>query len=339
MDMDRKDLALKMRKKLGDWVKVLQLLKTSPGARTVTDSEQIILEQELAQPNSGAGTDVHMEEAFNEIGEYYAERQNWSLAVKYYSAGRNLQKQMECYYVLEDYESLVKVLEQLPENAELLPRLAQMFESIGMCKEACDAYLKSQNVKGAVDCCVRLNQWDEGIRLAKQYNINTVDNLLAKQANIFLDQNKVFNAIELYRKARHYLDAARLMFEVADREAKQRSTPLLIKKIYILSGLLVEQYRDLVKAGGILPSKVKVAQREQASKALDGILSEESTIAISDSKILDNAWRGAEAYHFMMLCQRQLRAGAIESAFKTSMALMEFEDILNPKHVYSIIGK
>ncbi len=213
-----------------------------------------------------------------------------------------------------------------------------MFESIGMCKEACDAYLKSQNVKGAVDCCIRLNQWDEGIRLAKQYNINTVDNLLAKQANIFLEQNKIFNAIELYRKARHYLDAARLMFEVADKEAKQNSSPLLTKKAYVLSGLLVEQYRDLVKAGGILPSKVKVAQREQASKALDGILSEESTIAISDSKILDNAWRGAEAYHFMMLCQRQLRDGAIESAFKTSMALMEFEDILNPKHVYSIIG-
>lgn len=37
-----------------------------------------------------------------------------------------------------------------------------MFESVGMCKEACEAYLKSQNVKSAVDCCVKLNQWDEG---------------------------------------------------------------------------------------------------------------------------------------------------------------------------------
>ena len=91
-----------------------------------------------------------------------------------------------------------------------------MFESIGMCKEACDAYLKSQNVKGAVDVCVRLNQWDEGIRLAKQHNISQVDTLLAKQANLFMEQNKVFNAIELYRKARNYLDAARLMFEVSN---------------------------------------------------------------------------------------------------------------------------
>ena len=193
-------------------------------------------------------------------------------------------------------------------------------------------------MKAAVDTCVKLNQWDEGIRLAKQYNISQVDVLLAKQANSFLEQNKVFNAIELYRKARHYLDAARLMFEVADKEAKQRNAPLLIKKMYILAGLLVEQYRDLIKAGGILPSKLKVAQRDQASKALDGLLSEESQIAIKDSKILDQAWRGAEAYHFSMLCERQLRDGKIDAAFKTSMALMEYEDILNPKHIYSLIG-
>jgi WD repeat-containing protein 35 len=217
--------------------------------------------------------------------------------------------------------------------------MALMFESVGMCKEACEAYLKSQNVKAAVDVCVKLNQWDEGVRLAKQYNIGQVDTLLARKAQDFIDQNKVFNAIELYRKARHYLDAARHMFEISDKEAKaRRNSPLIIKKMYVLAGLLVEQYRDLMKTGGIIPSKAKLAQRDQASKALDGILSEEAHIAIKDSKIIDNAWRPAEAYHFKMLCERQLRDGKIDSAFKTSMALMEYEDILEPKHIYSLIG-
>lgn len=182
------------------------------------------------------------------------------------------------------------------------------------------------------------------MRLAKQYNIGQVDAMLARQATQFLSQNKIFDAIELYRKARHYLDAARLMFDVADREAKKRTNPLLIKKMYVLSGLLVEQYRDLVKAGGILPSKSGIGklsmstQRDQASRDLDGILTEESQIAIRDSRIIDNAWRGAEAYHFSMLCERQLRESKIDAAFKTSMALMDYEDILNPKHIYSLIG-
>jgi WD repeat-containing protein 35 len=75
-------------------------------------------------------------------------------------------------------------------------------------------FVKAQNVKAAVDVCVKLNQWDEGIRLAKQHNLAYVDQLLAKQASNFLEQNKIFNAIELYRKAKHYLDAARLMHSV-----------------------------------------------------------------------------------------------------------------------------
>lgn len=90
-----------------------------------------------------------------------------------------------------------------------------MFESVGMCSQACQSYLKANNVKLAVDTCIRLNQWDEGVKLAKQYNIGQVDQLLAKQANTLLQQNKTFNAIELYRKARHYLEAAKLMMGVS----------------------------------------------------------------------------------------------------------------------------
>lgn len=106
--------------------------------------------------------------------------------------------------------------------------------------------------------------------------------------------------------------------------------------MYVLAGLLVEQYRDLMKSGGIV-SKNK-SQEQNASKALDGILNEEATIAIKDSKILDNCWHGAEAYHFLMLCERQLREGRIDAAFKTSMALMNYEDILKSKNIYSLIA-
>jgi len=37
---------------------------------------------------------------------------------------------------------------------------------------------------------------------------------------------------------------------MADKEARQRNSPLLVKKMYVLGGLLVEQYRDLVKVEG-----------------------------------------------------------------------------------------
>ena len=78
-----------MRKKLGDWIKVLQLLKTSSGAKKIADPDDI-LESDLLAAQSGAGTDIQLEEAYNEIGEYYSERQRWDVAIKYYMLGRNL---------------------------------------------------------------------------------------------------------------------------------------------------------------------------------------------------------------------------------------------------------
>ncbi|KFP78598.1 WD repeat-containing protein 35, partial [Acanthisitta chloris] len=55
LDMDRRDLAIGLRIKLGDWFRVLQLLKTGSG-----DSDDALLEQ-----------------AHNAIGDYFADRQKW----------------------------------------------------------------------------------------------------------------------------------------------------------------------------------------------------------------------------------------------------------------------
>ena len=46
---------MSLRKKLGDWFKVIHLLK-----------------------NGGGGDDVQLEEAWNAVGDYYADRQKWN---------------------------------------------------------------------------------------------------------------------------------------------------------------------------------------------------------------------------------------------------------------------
>lgn len=117
-----------MRKKLGDWFKVLQLLKLGIGggggnaSRTKLDPNAAdeLLSSELVSTAGGSATDSQLEEAYNEIGEYYAERQKYDMAVKFFILGRNVEKQAECYYIMENYEQLVKLMDLLPENSELL---------------------------------------------------------------------------------------------------------------------------------------------------------------------------------------------------------------------------
>ena len=73
-------------------------------------------------------------------------------------------------------------------------------------------------MKSAIDTCVQLNQWNQAIDLAKQHNVQEISSLLAKYAQHLLEKNKIINAVELYRRANHYLDAAKLLYKVSVNE-------------------------------------------------------------------------------------------------------------------------
>lgn len=316
LEMDRRDLAVDLRLKLGDWFRVVQLLKTG----------------------GGGGDDQLLEQAWNAIGDYYADRQKWQNAVTYYVQGRNQARLAECYYMLEDYSGLEKMVNSLPENHALLSEIAGMFSAVGMCEQAVTAFTKTGKVKQAIDCCVQLNQWDQAIELAKQHNIKEIDTLLAKYASYLLEKNKTLDAIELYRKANHFIAAAKLLFKVAAEVSDAKTNPLRAKKLYVLAALLVENYHEHVKMTSMKTAsgKDKKSKRE-ATSALAGLL-EEDAIATDESKIIDNAWRGAEAYHFFLLAQRQMYEGAIDAAMKTALRLCDYEDVLDPVCIHSLLA-
>ncbi|KAF3844600.1 hypothetical protein F7725_007763 [Dissostichus mawsoni] len=294
LDMDRRDLAISLRMKLGDWFRVLQLLKSGSG-----DCDDALLEQ-----------------AYNAIGDYFADRQKVN-AVQYYLQGRNQERLAECYYMLEDYQGLEKLSTLLPENHKLLPEIGQMFATVGMCEQAVKAYLKCSQPKAAVDTCVHLNQWNEAVELARTHNMKEIKSLLSKYASHLLEKSKTLEVVELYRKAHYFLDAAKLMF----------------KKLYVLAAHLVESYHEQVKTSQ--QSKAK-GKKSEATTALAGLLEEDASS--SDNRIVDNAWRGAEAYHFFLLAQRQLYDGYLPNAMTTALHLREYEDIIPAVEIYSLLA-
>ncbi|XP_078204571.1 WD repeat-containing protein 35 isoform X5 [Callithrix jacchus] len=311
LEMDRRDLAIALRLKLGDWFRVLQLLKTG----------------------SGEADDSLLEQANNATGDYFADRQKWLNAVQYYVQGRNQERLAECYYMLEDYEGLENLAISLPENHKLLPEIAQMFVRVGMCEQAVTAFLKCGQPKAAVDTCVHLNQWNKAVELAKNHSMKEIGSLLARYASHLLEKNKTLEAIELYRKANYFLDAAKLMFKIADEEAKKGTKPLRVKKLYVLSALLIEQYHEQMKNAQRGKARGK---NSEATSALAGFLEEE--VLSTTDRFIDNAWRGAEAYHFFILAQRQLYEGYVDTALKTAFHLKDYEDIIPAVEIYSLLA-
>ena len=312
LEVDRRDLAIGLRRKLGDWFKVLQLLK-----------------------GGGGGTDGEVEEAWNYIGDYYAERHKWEEAVAYYEKARNEGKLVKCYYVLEDYDRLEGMVDSLQPGDTLLPKIGSMFSSVGMGQQAVEAYVKSGHITEAIDTCVTLNRWHEAVELAKKHNQPTqISSLLGKYAQHLLDEGKTFQAIELYRKANHFLEGAKLLFNLAKSETEKRGSPLRIKKLYVLGALLVEEHQAAVRQS-------TVGAAGSRSSALMGLMEMETSgmgDTTSNSSIVDSAWRGAEAFHFLMLCQRQLYEGYVDAAMKTALHLREYEELLNQEDIYCLLA-
>ncbi|KAJ9582947.1 hypothetical protein L9F63_022708, partial [Diploptera punctata] len=301
LEVDRRDLAISLREKLGDWFRVVQLMKMGAG-----------------------GSDIQMEIAWNSIGDYFADRQNWEGAREYYEKGRNQEQLVKCYYMLEDYETLENMANNLPENHNLLPNIGEMFASVGMCAQAVTAYIKCGQVKFAVDTCVNLNQWDQAVDLAKRYKLPEIGNLLAKYATHLLAKDRLLEAVELYRKANHFLEAAKLLYQLSETEAKKKSQPLRIKKLYVLSALLIEEHQRHLKQQALGSNSWEV-------RAL--MMDNETGVDLDT-----NAWKGAEAYHFFMLAQRQLYEGYVDGAMKTALHLREYEDILDMEEIYCILA-
>jgi len=67
---------------------------------------------------------------------------NRDAAKEYYEKGNNHEKLVQCYYNLEDYDSLDKIVNQLPESHALLPVIADRLASVGLCEQAVKAYIK-----------------------------------------------------------------------------------------------------------------------------------------------------------------------------------------------------
>ena len=83
--------------------------------------------------------------------------------------------------------------------------------------------------------------------------------------------------------------------------------------MYVLGALLVEEHQQQMRK-----TTTGVGSR---SSALMGLMDLEGMDSTGTSNIVDGAWRGAEAYHFLMLCQRQLYEGYVDAAMKTALHL------------------
>lgn len=309
MSLDKKELALSLRMRLGDWFRVVQLA------------------------NSGGGNDEMMFKAWSNIGEYYADRQKWNKAKRYFSKAKNIRRLCECAYIVDDYAILNKVLPTIPDGTPWLKDLAIKFQGVGLCEQAVMGYTKFGDHKAAIDCCVLLNQWDLAVKLAEEHKFPQIQGLLSKYATHLLQKKKIFEAIELYQKAGKFTESAKLLAQLGKEALKNKVNCLRAKQLYVLAALDVEKYKEAKFDTKKLVGK---DTKQTTQMTLKSLMDADRDIG-SDSK-LEKPWHGALGLHMYLLAQRQLYAGATSDAMHTALQLDQFEDVLDPKDIYSLIA-
>ena len=119
--MDRRDLAINMRMKIGDWFRVVQHIRSGKLFRVVTffyvcrfPAQPILIHFAALMLGlrlcSGGGDDKLLRQAWNAIGDYYADRQRFQKAIAYYLQGANQDRLADCYYAIEDYKGLYSMV-------------------------------------------------------------------------------------------------------------------------------------------------------------------------------------------------------------------------------------
>ncbi|KUF87047.1 WD repeat protein 35 [Phytophthora nicotianae] len=307
--IDRKDLAIDLRQRLGDWFRVVQLVQ------------------------SGGGNDDLLTHAWNMIGEYFSDRHKWEKAIKYYAQAKNINALVQCYYAMGDFNQLEALVNDIPETSPLLKDMAVKFTRAGLCQSAVETYVRMGDVKSAIDSCVLLNEWERAVGLAEQYNFPQIENVLTKYANHLMMNGKTLQAIELYRRANKSTEAAKLLAKLAKEVGKN---PLRAKKLHVLAAFEVERMRKKMLDVSSLTSTKGTTAAQVTAQTLESLVQHDA--ATGEDRSLDNPWRGAEAYHLYLLAHRQLYGGRIDRALRTCLKLSAYEDILEEREIYSLIA-
>ncbi|GMS87190.1 hypothetical protein PENTCL1PPCAC_9365, partial [Pristionchus entomophagus] len=312
---DRMDLVVEMRMKYNEWITLLHTLEGEKMGRF--------------------GNDDLLKEARNKVGDCYAEKLNWQNAMVYYQRTNNFSKILQCALQLDNFDVILSLPAKVPDGDDFLLELAEVFYNAGLADEAVNCYIRCDKLNEALDCCIKLNQWEMAVNLSRTHNLRDVDALLGKYtAELTGTNERTLAAVQLYKRAGRYLDAARIVYDIASEERSKAASLLRLKKLYVMAALLIEDFHNQTRN----KAAKKGGRKDSTKVVLSSLLNEDSSMSIQDSRMIERAWRGAEAYHFFMLAHRQMYAGELEQAMKTSMYLTNFDDLLEPIDIYSLLA-
>ena len=320
--MGRSDLNLAMNIKLGKWDKVTDMMSKNDDK------------------------DENLKIAYNNYADELYEKKDYDKAEEYYKKSGNIHGLINTYFAKEDYNKAAEMIEVVPKEDEFLDTMGDKFRQLGMCQEAVLCYTKKGNIKKAMETYIENNKWGEAVELSRENDFYNMEQLTNKFGSEFIKNGRKLDLVELYSKANMKLLVNKYWIEIACDMRRLRASPLIIKKIYVLAALELENYKSRISDSQVNneehPDFVDNPKGKNKDKEKNNDADEKRPNNNYSSKEIDkilfNSWRGAEAFHYYMLCQNQLYNRKFKEACKTSVRLSLYEKELGSEEVYRLIA-
>ena len=314
---NRNDLKLEMLMKLGKWDQVTEIMSEDNEQNKNTKEE-------------------HMKMAYNNYADELFEKKEYDKAEEFYNKAGNIKGVINCLFAKEEYDKAAKMIEVIPEEDEFLEEMGNRFLGLGMCHEAVLAFTRHGNIKKGIESYINCNKWEEALDLSAKNGFIFMQDLVDKFSDQFRLSGKKLDLVNLYRKANMSVEVHKYLCEIAEDMRKLGVSPIKIKKIYVLAALELERYKaqinQQIDEENLISDRSNRNQNKKKVNYLDEALQKEI------DKIKNNHWRGAEAYHYYLLCQVQLHQKKYKSSCKTAMRLKFYEDILGTETIYRLIA-
>jgi WD repeat-containing protein 35 len=235
--MDRLDLAVEMRRTVGDFESVIEI---------------------------HVGDDESLSQAHRQVGDSQMEKCDWESAASSYEAAGDDGQLIKCLYLSDDIGGLEKVTERLPATSPLLPVLGQMFVSIGAVQTAVSVFTKCGDIAAAVDACARLNHWKPALKLAGKGRSEEIRRRMNQYANKLVENGQSAAAIDFYAQAGLGIEAAKLLLREGNEILTAGEDYVSAKMCFVFAGLQIEKQRKSAFDAGVT-----------AAERLDGLVKDD----------------------------------------------------------------
>ena len=304
--------------------------------------------------------DDNLKQSYNNLAEQLIESKSYDKAEKLLLKTNNVSSLTKLYFTSEQYDKATPLIEKTTD-IPTLSYMASQFETYGLFDESVKCYLKVNDINKAIDICINMNKWELFDQIATTYDIFSNDEIVAEYAKKLTAKNLKMELVDFYIKTHRHYFAYKTLLDIANDLWRMKCSPLHIKKIYVFAALEMERYN--IKQYTSLSSSSQTSSNDsskddnveknlnvdnlssfQISNATQYQYNPNSTNISSNlhytltHKILNNIWKGAEAFHFYMLCQAQLYKKEYKKAAKTSLRLVLYEKELKSENVYALIA-